>query len=245
VVASPAVSADGQVVAFVSDAPDLVPGDTNGVADVFVHDYATGRTERVSLMGDGAEKLHPTTTFALSPDGRRVAFEAMLGELLPGIGPPPALYEWVGVHDRVAGTTDVAVSPVPQFVVAVTGPQFLDDGFLSTSQTLFVDVTVRISPFGGCPGSPLLSGDGHWCAQLAGAPTPGLLVSPTPTTPRTSSAASSTPRPEPVSAPFCGRELSVETSFRVHRTEGLPGLAEWVMLLTGSCHSGGDGNVCS
>jgi len=179
-VASPAVSADGQVVAFVSDAPDLVAGDTNGVADVFVHDVATGRTERVSTMGGaGGEKLFPTTTYALSPDGRRVAFEAILGELLPGIGPPVAFRDWVGVHDRTSHRTDVAVDPT-QLMVAVAAPQYLDGGFLSTSQTLFVGgsstVTARITPFGGCAGPALVAGDGHWCVQPATTPAPGLLL---------------------------------------------------------------------
>jgi hypothetical protein len=32
----PAISADGRVVACVSDATNLMPGDTNGRADVFV-----------------------------------------------------------------------------------------------------------------------------------------------------------------------------------------------------------------
>ncbi|MFI9834853.1 TolB family protein [Streptomyces sp. NPDC051913] len=60
----PVLSADGRYVAFVSTATDLVPGDTNGVADAFVHDLRTGRTERVA---EG-----PATDVALSGDGRRV-----------------------------------------------------------------------------------------------------------------------------------------------------------------------------
>src|SRR4029079_1888926 len=44
-----ALSADGQHVAFASDAPNLVPGDTNGVKDVFVRDRASGTTRRVSV----------------------------------------------------------------------------------------------------------------------------------------------------------------------------------------------------
>ena len=44
-----AISADGRFVAFVSVASNLVPGDTNGVADIFVHDRLTGTTERVSV----------------------------------------------------------------------------------------------------------------------------------------------------------------------------------------------------
>jgi hypothetical protein len=48
-----AISADGRFVAFSSDSPDLVPGDTNGVSDVFVHDRTTGATERVSVDSSG------------------------------------------------------------------------------------------------------------------------------------------------------------------------------------------------
>jgi len=39
----PVLSANGQIVAYYSDASSLVPGDTNGAADVFVHDrFAKG-----------------------------------------------------------------------------------------------------------------------------------------------------------------------------------------------------------
>ena len=41
---SPVLSADGRFVAFVSEADDLVPGDTNGVRDVFVRDRIAGTT---------------------------------------------------------------------------------------------------------------------------------------------------------------------------------------------------------
>jgi len=42
----PSISADGRYVAFTSDASNLVPGDTNNAADVFVHDRQTGQTTR-------------------------------------------------------------------------------------------------------------------------------------------------------------------------------------------------------
>ena len=35
----PSLSADGQLVAFASDASNLVAGDTNGAEDIFVHDF--------------------------------------------------------------------------------------------------------------------------------------------------------------------------------------------------------------
>ena len=51
----PALSTDGRFVAFLSQATNLVAGDTNGPAgfQVFVHDRQTGLTERVSIASDG------------------------------------------------------------------------------------------------------------------------------------------------------------------------------------------------
>jgi Tol biopolymer transport system component len=49
------ISADGRFVAFVSDASNLVSGDTNTLSDVFVRDRQNGTTERVSVDSDGAQ----------------------------------------------------------------------------------------------------------------------------------------------------------------------------------------------
>jgi hypothetical protein len=51
----PSISADGRYVAFISYASNLVAGDTNGAADVFVPDRQTGATERVSVDSSGAQ----------------------------------------------------------------------------------------------------------------------------------------------------------------------------------------------
>jgi Tol biopolymer transport system component len=71
---APDLSFDGSVVAFKSEASDLVEGDTNGVADAFVRDLAAALTERVSVdnFGNQAQSLsaHPS----ISADGRYVAF---------------------------------------------------------------------------------------------------------------------------------------------------------------------------
>ncbi len=49
------LSADGQYVAFTSDAANLVENDTNGVRDVFVHNRQTGETFRASLATDSTQ----------------------------------------------------------------------------------------------------------------------------------------------------------------------------------------------
>ena len=48
------ISANGQVVAFSSTATNLVPGDTNGLADLFAYDQGTGATTRLTLNSSGA-----------------------------------------------------------------------------------------------------------------------------------------------------------------------------------------------
>lgn len=79
-----AISADGRHVAFVSSASNLVPDDTNFQLDVFVHDRATGVTERVSVGENGEESTSQSTTPALSGDGRFVAFASPAGNLVAG-----------------------------------------------------------------------------------------------------------------------------------------------------------------
>lgn len=74
----PALNRDGRFVAFASFATNLVPGDTNGMFDVFVHDLHTGQTERISVANDGTQGNDASgidLMYAdLSGDGTIVAF---------------------------------------------------------------------------------------------------------------------------------------------------------------------------
>ena len=80
----PAISADGTVVAFRSDAADLVVGDTNGAFDVFVRDLVAGTTRRVSVSTSGRQADRLSIDPALSADGRVVAFISTATDLVPG-----------------------------------------------------------------------------------------------------------------------------------------------------------------
>ena len=98
-----AISADGRFVAFATYADNLVAGDTNRKSDVFVHDRATGVTERVSVRGDGTEANGSSDSPKLSADGRFVAFQSDATNLVDG---DTSARTDVFVRDRELGTTE-------------------------------------------------------------------------------------------------------------------------------------------
>jgi Tol biopolymer transport system component len=75
----PAISADGRYVAFDSASSNLVPGDTNGVSDVFVRDLWAGTTRRVSVTRDGRQADADSFRPSLSARGGRVTFTSSAG----------------------------------------------------------------------------------------------------------------------------------------------------------------------
>jgi len=74
------ISADGRFVVFLSEAFNLVNGDSNGFADVFVRDLLNDETERVSIAANGFQWTEgPGISIGLrfpkiSPNGRFVTF---------------------------------------------------------------------------------------------------------------------------------------------------------------------------
>src|SRR5262245_37962878 len=96
------ISADGRFVAFMSFASDLVPGDGNGVPDVFVRDLVAGTTVRASVDALGGDPDGDSTTPAITPDGRYVAFASSANDLVPG--DHNGSFD-VFVRDLMAGTT--------------------------------------------------------------------------------------------------------------------------------------------
>jgi len=95
-------SANGRFVAFWSNAHDLVPGDTNGASDVFVHDRLTGATERISVNSFGVQGNDESTVPSISADGRFVSFSSKASNLVPG---DTNGERDVFLHDRHIGRT--------------------------------------------------------------------------------------------------------------------------------------------
>jgi Tol biopolymer transport system component len=80
---SPAMSADGRYVAFVSFASNLVPGDTNLRADVFVRDRQLGTTSRVSVSSAERQANNFNLEPSVSADGHYVVFTSRATNLIP------------------------------------------------------------------------------------------------------------------------------------------------------------------
>ncbi len=99
----PSISGSGRWVAFTSQASDLVPGDTNGVADIFVRDTTDRTTTRVSVGNGGGQAEGASSIPSISANGRYVAFLSADDHLAAGSASQNAAD--VYVRDLVDGTT--------------------------------------------------------------------------------------------------------------------------------------------
>ena len=77
-------SQDGRYIVFTSYADNLVAGDTNQLADVFVRDRQTNVTERVSISSNAIQGDSQSGDGQISSDGRYVAFTSNATHLVPG-----------------------------------------------------------------------------------------------------------------------------------------------------------------
>ncbi len=70
----PSMSANGRIIAFASNAPDLLTDDDNGEQDVFVHDRKTGITTRESVNSAAVQGNDYSENGGLSKSGRYLSF---------------------------------------------------------------------------------------------------------------------------------------------------------------------------
>lgn len=184
----PAISADGRFVAFVSEATNLVSGDTNGKADVFVRDTQAGTTTRVSVGAGGAQADGPSSRPAISSDGRYVAFVSDATNLVAGDtnGVADAF-----VRDTQAGTTTrVSVGAGGAQADAETrdGPAISADGryvaFVSQASNLVAgdtndaaDAFVRDTQAGTTVRASLGPSNEQGATEAQGETYPGIAIS--------------------------------------------------------------------
>jgi hypothetical protein len=79
-----AISDDGRYICFSSFATNLVSGDTNSKADVFLRDRELGVTERLSVDSAGNQGDNDTYECSISSDGRSAAFVSYASNLVGG-----------------------------------------------------------------------------------------------------------------------------------------------------------------
>jgi len=84
--ARPSLNGDGRFVAFSSESTDLVPGDTNGAVDIFIHDNLSGATTRLSVKANGVEADGDNIRPVISADAHFVAFDSQADNLVSGDG---------------------------------------------------------------------------------------------------------------------------------------------------------------
>jgi Tol biopolymer transport system component len=178
----PALSGDGQLVAFSSSAPDLVPSDSNGASDVFVRNLASDSTERVSVSDSEAQANGASSAPAITPDGNLVAFASSATNLAGGDTNGASD---VFVRDRSAGTTErVSVPASGGFANGASAfPDLSDDGryvaFESAAQLVpedidaLVDIYVRDRVEGTTERMSVASGgeapnNGSFAASISG-----------------------------------------------------------------------------
>ena len=80
---APAISPEGNFVAFASSATNLVPGDTNGVIDIFVCNRLNNQIERVSVGDMGQQSDGDSIVPAISANGCGVAYKSIADNLVP------------------------------------------------------------------------------------------------------------------------------------------------------------------
>lgn len=79
----PGITSNGRFVSFQSTAKNMVAGDVNNTADIFVHDRNTGVTTVVSIAGNGAQANgFNAPIHSISGDGGFIAFESVANNLV-------------------------------------------------------------------------------------------------------------------------------------------------------------------
>jgi Tol biopolymer transport system component len=146
-----AISADGRYALFESLASDLVAGDTNGLKDVFLHDFVAGTNILISASTNGNPGNGVCRGSVMTSDGRYVAFVSAANNLVPGDtnGIPD-----VFVRDVLAGVTTMVSIGAGQcspfnLLTSSESPAITPDGhfvaFYSTATNL-----VPGTPAAGC-----------------------------------------------------------------------------------------------
>ncbi|MHB0999292.1 MAG: TolB family protein [Armatimonadota bacterium] len=175
----PSISADGRYIAFECGGTNIVPGDTNGHAEIFVYDQLTGEISRDS--GD-IQYNDWTHSPRLSPDGRYLTFDTWASNVIPRDRDDGTF-----IHDRLTGEVTRSLWSDPKF--STDNRYFISsdsDAVIPIDTNGFTDVFVydRMTPYpyvrtlvsvsiNGIPGNGssggVISADGSYAAFYSAA----------------------------------------------------------------------------
>jgi Tol biopolymer transport system component len=180
---TPSISADGRIIVFASEATKLVDGDTNGVQDIFLHDWLTGTTERVSLNSQSQEANGISFWPEISRDGRTLAFSSSATNLVDGdtngVEDVFVIDLQSGLVERVSNANAASTQPVisgdGRFVAFVSAGTNLVSGATSGLEEIYlfdrlngslqwVSTPHTGSMNDGPCGELAISADGNWVA---------------------------------------------------------------------------------
>lgn len=134
------IDGTGRFIVFSHSATNLVPGDTNGLADVFVYDRETRQVELVSVSSTGEQANGASYAPSVSTGGRYVLFVSEATNLSPTWG-----NFHVYLRDRWTGSTEIASVGADGIPVAGYGPALSEDGrfiaYWSSASTIVEDDT--------------------------------------------------------------------------------------------------------
>jgi Tol biopolymer transport system component len=147
------ISGDGRYVAFWSQASDLVAGDGNGFADVFVRDLQTNTTTRVSVDLLGREADDNSFSPSMSGDGHYVAFDSDATNLVPGdAGRFFDVFVRAVVTPTVDSVTPSSLARGTTATLTVTGSSFfsgaqafIESGVTVNSVTVLSETQLEVS----------------------------------------------------------------------------------------------------
>ena len=137
----PSVSRNGRFVVYTSRATNLVAGDTNNFADIFVFDRVAGQNVRVSVDNNGAQGNGDSEFASISATGRYVVFTSRATNLVVGQVDNNAATD-VFLHDRDVNGSGVFDTPgnisTTRISVSSAGAQGNGDSNLSILPVLSV-----------------------------------------------------------------------------------------------------------
>ncbi|MBI3818313.1 MAG: PD40 domain-containing protein [Planctomycetes bacterium] len=96
------ITTDGNLVVFESAAGNLSANDQNQSSDIFVHNFATGQTTRVSVSSGGIEGDGSSFEAQISPPGKYVIFSSAATNLVDG---GPAAFVSIYLRNLDDGST--------------------------------------------------------------------------------------------------------------------------------------------